>query len=245
MAAIATKKKSRVRMGVPQGNILDLKGLDAIRGFGDDMSIPNMRGDIQIDQSYPSQVEAPGGPLPGAKIEHISGKSLLTDRGSGKSQVLVQPLFLNGVLLNGVPSPSEEMGVILGERRYFFNIALQRADGGTWSPMRGAPAQFGYHVIDASGVQQPPDIVKKVFELLLRAAELYYRSCYRDFVLAELAWFNNSILEYEESAEKVRLKQASDEESSSFYLARFSGKMKTIREGEARLLDWLEQHPAA
>ena len=246
MAAIKTKQASkrsggRVKMVMPPGNILNLAGLEKIRGFGDNMEIPKMRGSVEIDgEAKASAVNATD-----AVAEHNDNTKLITGLGTGKSQVLIQPLYLSGALLNGLPSPSEEMGVVLpvGGQRYFFNVALLRGEQGHWSPMPGAPAQHQWHIVDAQGRAQHPDVVKKVFDLLLRAVELYYRRFYRDFVLAELAWFNNTILEYEAAAELVRLNKATPEVSSAFYAARFSGHMKTMREGEVQVLQWLKNHP--
>lgn len=250
--AVARKKVTpRERMDIPEGNILNLQGLDRIQGFGDSMQISKMRGEIKIDEHRASEVRATTDEPSGGKIEHVGGGELITDVRTGQSQVYIQPLHQTGVLLNGIPSVSEEMGVVLGQRRYFFNAAMGRGEGGQWSPLVGAPAKHQWHVVDEQGRPQHPDIVKKVFDLLMRAAELYYRANYRDFVLAELAWFNNGILEFEEGAALVQqLKQsgkkptkAQEQTIATFYKARFSGHIKSFREGEERIRDWLETNP--
>lgn len=250
MATAVARKKSaaRARMEVPPGNLLNLAGLEKVQGFGDDMQVPQMRGEVKIDESRPSQLQAERS---GGVIEHVGGGELITDVRSGQSQVLIQPLHLGSALLNGVPSPSEEMGVVLGQRRYFFNVALGRGEGGQWAPLAGAPARHQWHVVDAEGRPQHPDVVKRVFDLLMRGVELYFRANYRDFVLAELAWFNNGILEFEEGAALVQeLKRsgrkpskAQEEQVALFYKARFSGHIKSFREGEEKILAWLESHP--
>lgn len=129
---MSTLVKSRVRLEVPQGHIVDLAGLDRVRGFGDDMQIPKMRGELRLDSVRESAVG-------GVEVVSSGGSGgLLTGVGSGKSQVLVQPLYLGGALLNGLASPSEEMGVVLEGRRYFFNVALGRVGGqwGRWLVLR-------------------------------------------------------------------------------------------------------------
>ena len=98
-------------------------------------------------------------------------------------------------------------------------------------------------MVDEAGRSQHPDVVKRVFDLLLRAVELYYRSRYRDFVLAELAWFNNGIMDWEEMAGKVKSGEVSAEERSTFYKVRFSGHMGSLREGESQVLAWLRDNP--
>lgn len=242
----ATAKRQRQRLEVPPGQIVNLHGMDRIQGYGDSMQIRGMRGDIALDAERQSVLQAGGAQVGAARPD-----KLLTGAGSGVSQVLIQPLHLQVALLNGLPSPTEEMGVVLDGRRYFFNAAMRRGEGGQWAPQRGAPPKNQWYVIDDQGNAQHPDIVKQVFDLLLKAVELYYRARYRDFVLAELAWYNNSIMDYEEAgALATKLKQSGkkptreqEEQVKEFYAARFSGKVGTMREAEARVLAWLEQHP--
>lgn len=265
MASTATRRQTRQYMDLPEGALVNLAGLEKIQGFGDKMQVPGMRGNIALETRPYSE----GRPLQAqtvvsageTAIEHVpadkarSGAKKAPSKalpklgvGSGGNQVFIQPLHLTTVKLNGLPSETEEMGVVIQGQRYFFNAVLSRREDGTWAPTPGAPPQAQWYVINGDGVSQPPDVVKLVFDQLLRAAELYYRAKYRDFVLAELAWFNNTILEFEEgSALATKLKgkkptAAQKQLLTEFYAARFSGKMAAMRAGEQQLLAWLDKN---
>lgn len=237
-AARKTRKPARAFMEMPAGAYIDLDGLKNITGYGDDMVMRGYSGDLGVS-AREQQLSVVGGDT--SRLEHVSGEALV-GVGSGVSQVLVKPIGVGLAVLCGLPSVSEEMGVVVGGSRYFFNSMLRRGERGVWSPLAGAPASFGYYVVDKDGVGQPPDVVKVVFDMLFRAVELYYRSNERMFVMAELAWYNNTILEYEGAAEAVRVGRASDQMSSDFYRARFSGKVGAMRKAEEKLLEWLAQN---
>ena len=228
-------------MELPFGQILNLKGIEKITGFGDDMNIRNMSGNIEIDAKLGRKDDCVR--ATGDTTSERAKAPLLVEVGKGESQVYIQPLRFDGALLIGRPSQFEEMGVVLDNKRLFFETALSRGENGIWSPIKGAPAVNQWFAVDKAGVPQAPAVTQRIFDLLFRAAELYYRANYRDFVLAELAWLNNFILDYTEGAEKVRLDTATEEERAGFYRIRFSGAAGAVREAEVKILNWLDVNP--
>lgn len=229
MPAQKTKNKpkpARRVMTPPAGAVINLQGLEHVTGFGDKMIAQGRRGQIGLQQTAgTSSSEAPA-----------TSSSARTD----SSCVLARPICLGGVRLTGLPD--EGTGVVVGGVRYGFDtVLLREGDTGLWSPFTGAPAVNQWYATDPEGRPAPPATVQQVFEPLLKVAELYYRSNYLDFVLAELVWYNNGIAVFEQLARLVTTKEANDQQAKAFYAARFSGNVAAMREAEQKILDWLKQ----
>lgn len=236
---LKTKKiKTRQPMEMPTGILLDLYGIEQQNRASNPQSYKTEL--TKVEQPSPGSSREPG------RFEHVRAESqekVRTGFGDGHSRVYLQPMHLKGLQLNGLPSTTHDMGVVLHNQRYFFNAMMSRDENGTWLPTKNAPPKNSWYVVNEQGVAQPPDVVKSVFDLLFLAAELYYRSNYRDFVLAELAWYNNGIAEFEEMSREVATGKATDEEKKVFYSVRFSGNVGAMREAESKILEWLEENP--
>jgi len=240
----AVKKSGRRRMLAPAGGMIRLAGLERDAAWNEALWL------VPGEHPQVRHVQGGGGGI--ALAEAITRGEVvpaeLDPRGLD-GFLLVTPTHLGGVIVNGVGSEDQThpIGVTIDGEFFALNTCMSRNhDDGSWKPGPPTPQPLQYFVANArTGRAEGPALVKRVFDVVERAVELYYQAYYRDFVLAELVQVNNFLLKWEQDNELMRSgKRGHKQAAERVYKLRFSGNIAAMKAHEQALLDHLQRHPA-